>query len=77
MLWIGARGARRRDTGPGHDRAAAHPGVPLKRMVAGVAMGLILESDGRFVVLAVGTPAPALPDETVPLPIPGWPERPP
>ncbi|KAL4447781.1 hypothetical protein ABPG75_005000 [Micractinium tetrahymenae] len=26
-------------------------GVPLKRMVAGVAMGLILESDGRFVVL--------------------------
>ena len=26
-------------------------GVPLKRMVAGVAMGLILEPDGRFVVL--------------------------
>ncbi|KAL4853937.1 Polyribonucleotide nucleotidyltransferase [Chlorella vulgaris] len=26
-------------------------GVPLKRMVAGVAMGLILEADGRFVVL--------------------------
>lgn len=26
-------------------------GVPLKRSVAGVAMGLILEPDGRFVVL--------------------------
>jgi len=26
-------------------------GVPLRRMVAGVAMGLILEPDGRFVVL--------------------------
>ena len=30
---------------------AAPTGVPLKRMVAGVAMGLILEPDGRFVVL--------------------------
>jgi hypothetical protein len=27
------------------------PGVPLKTEVAGVAMGLILEEDGRFVIL--------------------------
>lgn len=30
---------------------SVHAGVPVKRMVAGVAMGLILEEGGRFQVL--------------------------
>ncbi len=33
------------------DRPMAAAGVPLKRPIAGVAMGLILEADGRFCVL--------------------------
>ena len=31
--------------------SSTHAGVPLKRPIAGVAMGLILEADGRFCVL--------------------------